>query len=65
MKVINPVSLEQTVSEGWSEIKVPEITGVESTVIVTVLLSSLQDIPFSVLITFLLNMVVTFNVLGS
>ena len=65
MKVINPVSLEQTVSEGWSEVKVPEITGVESTVIVTVLLSSLQDIPFSVLITFLLNMVVTFNVLGS
>ena len=65
MKVINPVSFEQTVSEGWSEVKVPEITGVESTVIVTVLLSSLQDIPFSVLITFLLNMVVTFNVLGS
>ena len=65
MKVINPVSLEQTVSEGWSEVKVPEITGVESTVIVTVLLSSLQDIPFNVLITFLLNMVVTFNVLGS
>jgi len=65
VKVINPVSLEQTVSEGWSEDKVPEITGVESTVIVTVLLSSLQDIPFSVLITFLLNMVVTFNVLGS
>ena len=50
MKVIKPVSFEHTVSEGWSEVKVPEITETESTVMVTVLLFSVQETPLIVLI---------------
>ena len=65
MKVITPGSLEHTVFEGWSEVSVPEITGVESTVIVIVLLLSVQATPFNVLITFLLNIVVVFRLEGS
>ena len=44
---------------------VPEIIGVGSTVMVTILLFTKQGIPFRVLIIFRLNKVVTFRLLGS
>ena len=65
VKVITPASFEQTVLEGWSEVKDPEITGTASTVIVIVLLLSIQATPFKVLITCLLKIVVTFKLEGS